>query len=172
MWRERSGASWRYLSPVLFVELKRTGSSKRYGFTPQDYFLSRAAFSSLVSLLFQTFLLRPSSLGKGLVLPTLTSPPLFRNSCISASSVVFLGTCFMDSCLPLWMRICHATFRRPRRQRPEPQNDGCNHGLIFTLQTHNALPHWFFGRAYQLASEAPERPRQHALDSYMPRLPT
>ena len=58
------------------------GSSRveKSGSAPQDHFLSRAFFSSLVSLLFQALLLKPNSLGSGFVLPTLTLPPLFRNS--------------------------------------------------------------------------------------------
>ena len=58
---------------------------------PEEYFLhcrleadahlpSRADFSSRVSLLFHVLLLKPSSLGKGLVFPTLIFPPFFRNS--------------------------------------------------------------------------------------------
>ena len=44
------------------------------------HFPSRADFSSRVSLLFHVLLLKPSSLGKGLVFPTLIFPPFFRNS--------------------------------------------------------------------------------------------
>ena len=44
------------------------------------HFPSRADFSSRVSLLFHALLLKPSSLGKGLVFPTLIFPPLFKNS--------------------------------------------------------------------------------------------
>ena len=46
----------------------------------RDHVFPRAAFSSLVSLLFHVLLLKPNSLGSGLVFPTLTVPPLFRNS--------------------------------------------------------------------------------------------
>jgi hypothetical protein len=49
-------------------------------FRAGDHFPSRADFSSRVSLLFHVLLLKPSSLGKGLVFPTLILPPLFRNS--------------------------------------------------------------------------------------------
>jgi hypothetical protein len=56
---------------------------------------AKDAFSSLVSLVFQALLLMRSSLGMGLVLPLLMLPPFSKNSRISASSVVSLGTCFI-----------------------------------------------------------------------------
>jgi hypothetical protein len=59
------------------------------------YFAFFADFSSFVSLTFQLLLLRPSSLGRGFVFPTLTLPPLSKNCWIRASSVVGLGIFFM-----------------------------------------------------------------------------
>lgn len=70
----------------------RAGRASRIGLL---HFFAFADFSSLVSLLFQLLLLIPSSLGMGLVLPTLTFPPFSRYCFIRSSSVFFLGICFI-----------------------------------------------------------------------------
>lgn len=60
-----------------------------------DQVPSRAAFSSFVKVWPHVPLDKDNWLGNGFVLPFFTSPPLFRNSWIKASSVVGFGTCFI-----------------------------------------------------------------------------